>query len=185
MNALTPDSLPESLAIKVSVDSAGCWLWRASSGRYARTYWRGRMVNVHRLTYHLLVDSALALSPGRSSDKVLDHLCRVTSCVNPAHLEVVDMRTNALRGRNGALTTHSSSFPGVAFDRRNQRWQSQVAVGRQQIHLGRFLDEHDAARAYSAALTLLGTPLPALSPEPTNADIAAARSRLARKGVVR
>lgn len=29
---------------------------------------------------------------------VLDHLCRVRGCVNPAHLEIVDNTTNILRG---------------------------------------------------------------------------------------
>ena len=28
----------------------------------------------------------------------LDHLCRVKQCVNPTHLEPVDIRTNILRG---------------------------------------------------------------------------------------
>ncbi|MBO0885095.1 MAG: HNH endonuclease [Mycobacterium sp.] len=40
----------------------------------------------------------------------LDHLCRVRSCVNPAHLEPVPRRTNLLRGRTipaaNAAKTH-------------------------------------------------------------------------------
>jgi hypothetical protein len=33
----------------------------------------------------------------------VDHLCRVTPCVNPAHLEPVTHRENVHRGKNGVL----------------------------------------------------------------------------------
>lgn len=37
---------------------------------------------------------------------VVDHLCRNRRCVNPDHMEVVDIRTNVMRGE-GAGAKHS------------------------------------------------------------------------------
>lgn len=84
-----PDSKPEI---------GGCWLWVAScqpSG-YGQIR-RGKTTALaHRVAYELLVGPI-----GDGLD--LDHLCRVRSCVNPAHLEPVTRRENARRGLRGVL----------------------------------------------------------------------------------
>jgi hypothetical protein len=49
------------------------------------------MVYVHRVVYEALVKPIPV-------GLVLDHLCRVRHCVNPAHLEPVTQRENVLRG---------------------------------------------------------------------------------------
>jgi hypothetical protein len=70
-----------------------CWLWTA--GLFTDGYglfWDGKKtVGAHRFSYELLVG---VIPIGL----VLDHLCRVRSCVNPAHLEPVTHRENILRG---------------------------------------------------------------------------------------
>lgn len=50
-----------------------------------------RNQSAHRLVYEALVGKIPA-------GKQLDHLCRNTMCVNPAHLEPVSQRENILRG---------------------------------------------------------------------------------------
>lgn len=71
----------------------GCWLWTGSLNRngYGRLSVGGRTRVTHRVVWVLL---GLPLE----STQVLDHLCRVRSCCNPAHLEPVTVRENTRRG---------------------------------------------------------------------------------------
>ncbi len=88
-------------------EGAGCWLWRGAIsstgyGSFRKRIDRGivKTVNSHTFAYQALVGEVPA-------GKELDHLCRVRACVNPAHLEAVTHRVNAVRGfiaRNGALS---------------------------------------------------------------------------------
>lgn len=72
-----------------------CWEW--PTGTEYGTVWanldqRGmRPWPAHRAVYLTLVGSLPA-------DLVIDHLCRNTRCVNPAHMEPVTNRENVLRG---------------------------------------------------------------------------------------
>jgi len=84
-----------------------CWRWIGGGGRgkggYVQVSSAGRSVMAHRWAYELLVGPI-------PEGLTIDHLCRVTDCVNPAHLEVVTQRTNNLRsggvaGRN-VVKTH-------------------------------------------------------------------------------
>ncbi|WP_374230356.1 HNH endonuclease signature motif containing protein [Rhodococcus sp. ARC_M12] len=54
-----------------------------------------RPVKAHRYSYTRLVGTI-------SADMTIDHLCRVKSCVNPQHLEVVTRRENVLRSKTPA-----------------------------------------------------------------------------------
>src|SRR5262245_52986199 len=81
----------------------GCWLWRgATAGRPGAKYGRffaGRRTaaghpaaeKAHRVAYHL---AGGVIEEGME----LDHLCRVTLCVNPTHLEPVTRLENQRRG---------------------------------------------------------------------------------------
>lgn len=72
--------------------NSGCWLWASSINQdgYA-TFFVGRSVKAHRWAYEYFV--------GRIPvGLVLDHKCRVRSCVNPDHLRPVMPRENSLLG---------------------------------------------------------------------------------------
>ena len=74
-----------------------CWEWTGSlrGGGYARTTMEYRGYAGHIIMYQLFV--------GQIPDGlVLDHLCRVRHCVNPAHLEPVTSRVNIHRGEGFA-----------------------------------------------------------------------------------
>lgn len=83
---------------KVDFDGPdGCWLWRATLdtagyGRFRAAEARS-MVSAHRRAYMRLVGPI-------PEGLVLDHLCRVRNCVNPAHLEPVTHEENCRRGEN-------------------------------------------------------------------------------------
>ena len=75
------------------IDASGdCWLWLGNlrSG-YGRLNWQGSKATAHRLVWELLVGPI-------PDGMTIDHLCRVRSCVNPDHLEVVTLAENIRRG---------------------------------------------------------------------------------------
>lgn len=73
--------------------NSGCWLWTGVTVRhgYGIIQRDGKYHCAHRYVYEY---ERGPIPEGLT----LDHLCRVRSCVNPAHLEPVDLRTNTLRG---------------------------------------------------------------------------------------
>lgn len=72
--------------------NSGCviWLGQTRDG-YGRLKIGGRFFPVHRLAFELAHGPIpLGLFP--------DHVCRVRSCINAGHLELVTFRENILRG---------------------------------------------------------------------------------------
>lgn len=92
--------LPLRIQAKITPNGVtGCWEWtgcRTSTG-YGRA-WNGHRADwAHRVLYRLVIGEI-------PSGLVLDHLCRVRHCVNPAHLEPVTDLVNTLRGINPEVT---------------------------------------------------------------------------------
>lgn len=73
--------------------NSGCWLWDAAcdTGGYAQISVGNKSKSAHRISYEMHVGPV-------PEGLVLDHKCRVRSCVNPDHLEPVTNRENILRG---------------------------------------------------------------------------------------
>ena len=94
--------LPQRIvdAIRINVDS-GCWEWRNSLNYkgYGHCYLGGRMLGAHRVVWTLLCGDI-------PRGMVLDHLCRIRRCVNPAHMEPVTVRENTLRGNGPTALRH-------------------------------------------------------------------------------
>lgn len=90
--------------------SSGCWVYWAkpNAGGYARIQRHGKVIYVHRFTYSMLRGP---IPEGFH----LDHLCRVTACCNPWHLEVVTPEEN--RRRQAAAITHCPE--GHPYDEAN------------------------------------------------------------------
>ena len=76
-----------------------CWIWTGGTGGAGR-YGRARFGptldgQAHSISYRLLIG-------GYDLSLDLDHLCKVTLCVNPWHLEPVTHAENVLRGEGCA-----------------------------------------------------------------------------------
>lgn len=84
--------------------TAGCWLWKAAlkSGGYGSFYYKGQTHAAHRVAYELYIEPIAA-------GLELDHLCRVTACVNPHHLEPVSKEENLRRSRKFRRRSPSKS----------------------------------------------------------------------------
>ena len=121
-------SSPKSLAVVVAqrrkrflrhvrVSKLGCWLWQGAltqapdGGGYGKFWWS--IEQPHSLAHR----AAWQLYRGEIPEGMtIDHRCNVRRCVNPAHLQVLTMRENILRGngwaaRNARKTSCANGHP--------------------------------------------------------------------------
>lgn len=100
----TPELRPKpSLRDRIEagyLEVSGCWIWikAMSSTGYGSISVEGRPKNAHKASYEEFIGPV-------PEGKVLDHLCRNTACVNPAHLEPVTQSTNVRRGNRARGTS--------------------------------------------------------------------------------
>lgn len=87
--------------------NCGCWFWigatsPSASGKHPYGIFTtgGKLRMAHRVSYEMAKGS---IPPGLQ----LDHLCRETLCVNPAHLEPVTPKENIRRGRTAEAARHT------------------------------------------------------------------------------
>ena len=75
------------------IKSETCWLWTGSTTQegYGNLRWDRGYAYAHRVAFEILRG---AIPDGM----VIDHLCRIRNCVNPAHLEPVTAAVNIRRG---------------------------------------------------------------------------------------
>lgn len=91
-----PRPVAERIRNMSRTDENGCWIWqgRPTNAGYGlmtlRTDGVARSTSAHRVAYETFVGPV-------PDGLVLDHLCRVRMCVNPAHLEPVTSRENTMR----------------------------------------------------------------------------------------
>ena len=77
---------------------SGCWLWVGATDKgYGQIHWKRKTAKAYRIAYEILI--------GPVPDGLeIDHLCRVSACVNPAHLEPVTHQENM---RRSAMASHA------------------------------------------------------------------------------
>lgn len=106
---------------------ADCWIWtgytrtsvRTPNIRYGSIWGEGKHHFAHRLAYRFYV--------GPIPDGLtIDHLCKNTLCVNPAHLEAVTSSVNTLRadtfsGINSRKTHCPQGHPLVWIEKEQRR----------------------------------------------------------------
>jgi len=94
--------------------NSGCWLWTGALDKdgYGLTNEGGKQKRAHRAAYEVFIGPVPA-------ELVIDHLCRVHSCINPCHLEIVTTKENILRGITGQLKNRSHCDAGHEFTEQN------------------------------------------------------------------
>lgn len=91
--------MSERIRSLVEVDDNGCWIWQGFIGTHGYGQMnvvapigvkRSRSVLAHRMSYETFVGP---IPEGLQ----IDHLCAVTACANPEHLEPVTAQVNTQR----------------------------------------------------------------------------------------
>lgn len=99
---------------RVEVQINGCWIWTGTTNRagYGHLHvGNNKLKYAHRVSYEAFI--------GPIPDGfVIDHLCKVPSCVNPGHLEAVTQRENVMRSQGvGAINARKTRCPnGHPYD---------------------------------------------------------------------
>jgi len=88
------------------IDINDCWLYAGYKNElgYGQIFAQGKRYYAHRVTYETFVQPI-------PEGLVIDHLCRVRHCVNPAHLEPVTARVNTLRGEGVLANKRKTHCP--------------------------------------------------------------------------
>lgn len=121
-----------------------CWLWTAC--KFSNGYGQFQRVDggtkvAHRIAYELLVGDI-------PEGLVLDHVCHVRTCVNPAHLRPVTNKQN-VENASGLMVTNKSGFAGVHWNEWRGKWMGAVKHDRKHYFVGYF---DRAEEAHAAAL---------------------------------
>ncbi len=103
---------------------------------------KGKTHNIHKIVAQEFLENPFNLKcidhiDGNRSNNNLDNL---------RHCTYTENNRNCTKRENT-----SSRFKGVAFRKRVNKWQAYININGRQKHLGYFLDEKDAARAYDEA----------------------------------
>jgi hypothetical protein len=72
------------------------------------------------------------------------------------NLRIVTHRKNGQNRKELRLNTKSSTYTGVTWNSTKQRYIAQISIGKKRIHIGTFINEEDAHKAYLKAVQDVG-----------------------------
>jgi hypothetical protein len=100
-----------------------CWIWQLAKNRQG--YGLTREGYAHKRAHRVVYEQHIGpIPPGLD----LDHLCRQTDCVNPAHMEPVTEAENVRRGNTAKITMDIA-----------QGIRARIAAGERQADIARGL----------------------------------------------
>lgn len=93
MNGWEDDPWKVQFLGRIDVREDGCWIWQGQQGKYYGRWYAGDTEErwAHRIAYRLHHGEPVP------HGLTVDHLCRVTMCVNPLHMEAVTLEENLRR----------------------------------------------------------------------------------------
>lgn len=117
-----------------------CWLWTGGKrGRYGFFNVPPTTIGAHRWSY---IHAQGEIPPGL----VIDHICHVPLCVNPAHLQAVSVSENA-QNLIRPPRSNKSGIRGVYWDATNRKWVGQATVNGRTYSAGHHTTKEQAADA--------------------------------------
>jgi hypothetical protein len=103
---------------------------------------------VKSMKVHVLVAMAfLGHNPDGTHRICVDHINNNPLDNRVENLQLISQRENASKDRKG-----SSKYTGVFWDKRANKWKTQIYIKDKSKHLGYFLDEYEAHLAYQNKL---------------------------------
>tara|TARA_R110000737_G_C14550473_1_gene480567 strand:- start:503 stop:1012 length:510 start_codon:yes stop_codon:yes gene_type:complete len=102
---------------------------------------------------HKLVSIAFLGHIPSGMDLVINHINHTKDDNRVENLEIVTSRENT----NKKHLKSSSKYTGVCWNKRDKKWQSNITINGSQKHLGLFIDELEASKAYQNALKSIPT----------------------------
>lgn len=136
-------------------DGLSPWSWCAKKSPYTYYGARGAIINGKSIEIKMH-RQIMGLSPG--DGKVVDHIDGNGLNNQRINLRVCSRGQNTMNARKRKNGT--SKFKGVSYQaagRGKKRWVSQIHLNRKHFHLGRYLTEPEAAKAYDKkAIELYG-----------------------------
>jgi NUMOD4 motif./AP2 domain./HNH endonuclease. len=100
---------------------------------------------------HQLVAIAFLNHKPCGFDIVVDHINNNKSDNRLVNLQLITQRENSNKDRKG----ESSKYRGVTWDKKANRWLSQIQINGKKVYLGRFKNESEASQAYQNKLATL------------------------------
>jgi hypothetical protein len=115
-----------------------------NSKGYWQVYVAGKRYKVHRILFYMLTN----VEP---SGKLVDHALRDASVNTGLRLATPSQNTaNTQKTLYRNKKTHSK-YKGVTWHKQHKKWMAQIICNRKRTHLGYFIDEKEAAKAYNTA----------------------------------
>jgi hypothetical protein len=131
--------------------------WFAKNDK--NTYYAARIENGKKIYMHRQIkppppfDGSTALTAGSVQGRgrlVVDHINHKGFDNRKINLQIVTIQENNWNSRK-TIKEASSKYKGVSRCKRTNKWRAVICVNGQDMHLGYFDDESEAAKAYDAA----------------------------------
>ena len=104
----------------------------------------GTLTNPNKQVFCYMLLHRLIMRP--SKDEEIDHRNHNGLDCRRANMRICNHQQNSFNRRSS--TKKESSYKGVFYDKRNNNWRVKIKYHRQQIDLGRYSSEYEAALVY-------------------------------------
>ena len=98
---------------------------------------------------HQLMSVAFLGHVPNGNNIVVDHIDNDKLNNILGNLQIITNRENCSKDRTG----YTSDYVGVSWEKNENKWRAQIKINGKKKHLGLFMDELEASRAYQIALS--------------------------------